>query len=190
MPPRRTRRPRRLVKLEDVATCVGSRVDIIAVVNDVGLPKITRGTGNFFFWVLLPMLIVGWLIIEWFRESVFFSINGFRVYINAYPSFQSILFADLVCTIRVIDETKYQTGTTINLFLQNAQAFPCFEAAGDIIQLCNVKVQLFVFITHFHVSKMCIFSFVPHKLAFTLMHCIPQKDVNLIIFKFFLTFPY
>ncbi|WJX54498.1 hypothetical protein P8452_40373 [Trifolium repens] len=92
MPPRRTRRPRRLVKLEDVGTCIGSRVDIIAVVNDVGLPKITQGT-------------------------------------------------DLVCTIRVIDETKYQTGTTINLFLQSAQAFPCFEAAGDIIQLCNVKLE-------------------------------------------------
>jgi hypothetical protein len=50
MPPRRTRRPRRLVKLEDVGTCIGSRVDIIAVVNDVGLPKITQGTGNFIFW--------------------------------------------------------------------------------------------------------------------------------------------
>ena len=86
MPPRRTRRPRRLVKLEDVGTCIGSRVDIIAVVNDVGLPKITQGT-------------------------------------------------DLVCTIRVIDETKYQTGMSINLFLQNAEAFPRFKVAGDIIQL-------------------------------------------------------
>ncbi|MCI36555.1 hypothetical protein A2U01_0057778, partial [Trifolium medium] len=37
-------RRRRLVKLADVDTCLGSRVDIIAVVNDVGLPKTTQGT--------------------------------------------------------------------------------------------------------------------------------------------------
>ncbi|KAK2357023.1 hypothetical protein P8452_76491 [Trifolium repens] len=40
MPPRKIRR---LVRLEDVGTCIGRRVDIIAVVNDVGLPKITQG---------------------------------------------------------------------------------------------------------------------------------------------------
>jgi hypothetical protein len=34
MPPRR---------LEDVGTCIGRRVDIIVVVNDVGLPKNTQG---------------------------------------------------------------------------------------------------------------------------------------------------
>jgi hypothetical protein len=36
MPPRRIRR---LVRLEDVGTCIGRRIDIIVVVNDVGLPK-------------------------------------------------------------------------------------------------------------------------------------------------------
>jgi hypothetical protein len=30
-------------RLEDVGTCIGRRVDIIVVVNDVGLPKNTQG---------------------------------------------------------------------------------------------------------------------------------------------------
>ncbi|GAU12795.1 hypothetical protein TSUD_72810 [Trifolium subterraneum] len=86
-------RRRRLVKLADVGTCVGTSVDIIAVVNDVGLPKTTRGT-------------------------------------------------DLCCTIRLIDQTKYQSGTSINIFIQTPQAFPRFASAGDIILLCNVKICL------------------------------------------------
>ncbi|XP_058732413.1 protection of telomeres protein 1c [Vicia villosa] len=47
---------------------------------------------------------------------------------------------DQCCTLRLIDETHYQTGMSVNIFTQNAESLPRVAAAGDIIQLSNVMV--------------------------------------------------
>lgn len=50
---------------------------------------------------------------------------------------------DQCCNLRVIDETRYQTSISVNLFAQTAQSLP-HVSPGDIILLRNVTVRMFL----------------------------------------------
>ncbi|XP_012572077.1 protection of telomeres protein 1b-like isoform X2 [Cicer arietinum] len=48
---------------------------------------------------------------------------------------------DFCCILRLIDETHYKSGITVNVFTANADSLPCISAAGDIIHLCGVTLN-------------------------------------------------
>ncbi|KAL2342336.1 hypothetical protein Fmac_003621 [Flemingia macrophylla] len=50
---------------------------------------------------------------------------------------------DYCCSIRVIDETHYKVGMSVNIFAEDAGRLPHVAAVGDMIKLCNVMVRTY-----------------------------------------------
>ncbi|KAK7381421.1 hypothetical protein VNO78_34097 [Psophocarpus tetragonolobus] len=49
---------------------------------------------------------------------------------------------DYCCSLRIIDETRHQTGMTVNIFTKREENLPILASLGDVIQLCRVQVKV------------------------------------------------
>jgi hypothetical protein len=50
------------------------------------------------------------------------------------------LFADCICTLKIVDESHPKPGISVNIFAESMEKLPHVVSAGGIIQLSHVVV--------------------------------------------------
>jgi hypothetical protein len=69
----------------------------------------------------------------------------FRLLLQIFFYFSTLsknydLYADFICTLKIVDESHPKPGISVNIFAESMEKLPHVVSAGDIIQLSHVVV--------------------------------------------------
>lgn len=103
----------------------------------------------------------------------------FRILLQIFFYFSTLsnnydLFADCVCTLKIVDGSYPKPGISVNIFAESMEKLPHVVSAGDIIQLSHVMV-----LPDFELQNM-IYTFSASSFYILLIY---RQFVNLFLFE-------